>query len=375
MQNQKEEDTKIVLTGGHAATPALGVVEEIAARKLNWKLYWVGPVSAMEAGNVPTAAEKILTKYGVNIKKIVAGRALRRGSPLVLLRAYFKIPIGFFQAYFHLRKLNPDIVISFGGFAALPVVFNAWLMGKKIVIQEQITGAGLANKLSSPFANKIFIARSESLEVFPKKKTTLIGNPQVSDFFSVKAKNKIGNPSTLFITGGSSGSVIINGVVDSILETLLKDYFVIHQTGEKNAEYFIERKEKLEANLKSRYTVFGYTNPEDFSKCFEKADIIVSRAGANTIADIVVAHRPAILIPIPWAIGNEQMKNAKKAVVAGIAVILEQEKLTSESLLLDIEKVRKNWSHMVTNVNMGDYALDKNAAQKFVDGVVSLLES
>ncbi len=367
MESGEAKPKRVVLTGGHAATPALGTVEEIVKRNKNWKLYWVGPTSAMETEKTATAAEKTLHEYGVIVKKIVAGKALRKGDFSTRLRAYTKIPFGFVHAFWQIIKIRPHITVSFGGFAALPVVFASWLIGTPIILQEQIVGAGLANKLSTPFAKKIAVARQESLDYFPKKKTMLIGNPQVASFFQIKKKTQIGNPVTVFITGGSSGSQIVNAIIDSLLETLLSEFAVIHQTGENNFAYFANRKDKLQESLKNKYTVAGYVNPKEFVQSFEQADIIVSRAGANTVSDIIASRTPAILIPIPWTIGDEQRKNALRSQKTGLVTIIEQDDLTAENLLENIKQIQSNWSQIVKNAMTTEYDMDKFAAAKLVD--------
>ena len=371
----KEVKAKIVLlTGGHAATPALATVEEIKKRNLDWQLFWVGPTSAMETQQTATAAEKTLSGYGVTIKKINAGKLLRKGNLPTRLKAYFKIPLGFVPAFSTVASINPDVIVSFGGFAALPVVFSGWLLGKKIIIQEQITGAGLANKLSAPFAKKIAVARTESLEFFPKSKTVLIGNPQVAKFFQVEKKEKMGNPPVVFITGGSSGSQIINTIVASSLKDLLPNYNILHQTGENNLSDMQKVKESLPSSLASKYEIFGYVNPNLMASFFEKADIVVSRSGANTVADIVISKKPAILIPIPWSIGDEQRKNALKAKATGLVTIIEQDDLTAARLLEEIANLKDNWQKIIQSVASSDYDLDKDAAAKLVDLVEEMGE-
>lgn len=370
---QEDKIIKLVLTGGHAATAALATVEQIVIKHSKWKLFWIGPASAMEGRAVTTAAEKTLVKDGVRILKIVAGKFKKDGSFIERLWAYAKIPIGFAHALFLVAKISPDIVISFGGFASFPVVFIAWLFGKKIVIHEQITGAGLANKLSAPFADKIAVARSESLALFPRRKTVRIGNPQISKIFKVKPKTKIGSPPTIYITGGSSGAETINTAVDSVLERLLEDYSVIHQVGEINLPYFDKRRLGLKADLRARYECFGYVPPEKVVKCFERADIVVSRAGANTVSDIVATKRPAILIPIPWSIGDEQRKNAKKAEKTGIAIILEQQDLTGEVLLQKISYLVSDWKHIVESRIDSDFDLDVSASKSMLSIIETCL--
>lgn len=357
----KKDNQKLVLTGGHGATAALAIGEEIVSRDLNWDVYWIGDA---------TPAEKTLGEYGVKVRKIIAGRLKKKGDLLSKALAYLKIPIGFVHAFYVVSRISPDLILSFGGFAALPVVFSSWVLGIPIIIHEQIAGAGLANKLSSPFARKIAVSRTDSLKLFPKSKTILTGNPLVSSILKIHAKEKIGNPPTIFITGGSSGSQIINEAVDNILEKLLEEFFVIHQTGKGNFEHFFKRKKEFGPKLARRYEVFDYVSPNEVARCFARSDIVVSRAGANTIADIVATRRPAILVPIPWSIGDEQRKNALTAVKIGLADILEQTHLTGESLFAEITKTKDKWPEVVKNANPQEYYLDKNASQK----IVNLLE-
>lgn len=363
---EENRPLKVLLAGGHAATGALAIVEEVSKKNLNWRLYWIGPYSAMESYKVTSAGEKILKEYGVVTEKVIAGRALKSGSILLRLKAYLKIPLGFIHAFFLVTRIFPDVVLSFGGFAAFPVVFSAWVLRKPILLHEQVAGAGLANRLSAPFARRIAIARSESFDYFPKNKTVLVGNPQVSGIFSIKKKDKIGTPPVLLVTGGSSGSVVINDVVDECLEQLLADYIVIHQTGDNNISKFMARKEKLAPQLRGKYTVFGYVNPERIVKYYEKSDIVVCRAGANTVSDIITIHRPAILVPIPWSIGDEQRKNAQIAVRTGLARIIEQDRLTASGLLTELVDIRLHWSQIVHNATTQDFSCDSRAASKIV---------
>ncbi len=362
-----EARKKIVLTGGHAATPALALVEEIQTKNLNWNLEWIGPTSAMEGREVSTAAEKTLIGYGVKINKITAGRLKRRGKIIDRLTAYLKLPVGFIQAFFLVIKIKPTIVVSFGGFASFPVVFAAFLLNIPIILHEQIVGAGLANKLAAPFATKIAVSREESFEFFPKGKTIKTGNPQISKIFRVKPKETIGNPVTIYITGGSSGSETINNSIEEILPTLLGKYKVIHQVGENNVPHFENVISKLPSKLKNNYEYFGYVSPDKVVSYFERADIIISRAGANTVSDIVTTSRPAILIPIPWSIGNEQMRNAQKAKETGLVVVVEQDNLNGEILLRKIDELITNWKTIVENKKASDFDLDRHASKRLLE--------
>ena len=357
LQIKPKSNKKIVLTGGHGATAALATIEEIERCEKDWTLYWLGPA----------AAEKFLREQKVEIVKLIVGKAQRAGSILDKFSAYIKIPIGFIHAFIEVLKINPDLVLSFGGYAGLPVVCSAWLTGTPVVLHEQIVGVGLANKLSAPFVRKIAVARKESLDFFPREKSSLIGNPQLSAFFQVKKKEAPSDPPVVLITGGSSGSRLINDTIDKILEILLEKYIVIHQTGENNEGYFRERKEKLKDVWAERYEVEGYVHPNKMASYFEKSDIVVCRAGANTVSDIAAAKRPAIIIPIPWTIGDEQGGNAQKALKTGLVTILDEGHLTPRSLFEEINKVREKWKEIIKSADTKEYDLDKLAAQRLVE--------
>lgn len=356
------ETKKIILTGGHAATTALAVVKEIQKKRPEYDLIWIGPRSAIEGQLVETAAERVLRRAGVRVVTIDAGRLKKRGSPFLKILALGKIPYGFFQAFYYVLKFKPQAVVSFGGFAAFPVVFCAWFLRIPSIVHEQVVGLGLANRLSVPFAKKVTVAREVSLNGLPQKKAVLVGNPQIAEMFEIKRKEKIGDPPVIYVTGGSSGSQIVNQVILEILPELLKDYRVFHQVGENNLTTAQQVRENLSENLKKRYQVFGYVDPYEQAKIIALADIIIARSGANTVADIVNSVRPAILIPIPWTIGDEQAKNAQAACKLGIAVLLEQKDLTKEALLQKISQVRDNWTEMAKNTKKGEFARDSQAA-------------
>lgn len=371
--DQQPRSVKIVLTGGHAATTALAVVEALNLKHKNLDLIWIGPRSAMEGEVVETAAEKIMKEAGVRVVTIDAGRLKRRGSYLLRLLALLKVPFGLLQAFYYVFQIRPSVVISFGGFAAFPVVFSAWLLGIPSVIHEQIVGVGLANRLSIPFATKITVAREVSLSSLPKKKSVLIGNPQIARMFTVAKKTVMSRPPVIYITGGSSGSQIINKVAVEALPTLLLDYRVVHQVGENNLDEYRAVRNNLPLAIQEEYKVFGYVSPYEQVKYVEQADLIIARAGANTVADVVNSQRPAILIPIPWSIGDEQTKNAQAAKSLGIATVLTQDEISPDRLIKEIRSVMNNWEKMVKNAQKGEFFNDRQAAQKLVEIVESLL--
>ncbi len=368
MKNQN-----IILTGGHAATTAIAVIRQLQKNQGDLSLYWVGPKSAVEGKYVPTLASAVMPKLGVTFIPITTVR-LQRKFTIWTIPSLLKVPYGTLQALRIIKQITPRIVISFGGFASVPVCFAAWVFRVPIIIHEQTVTVGRANKLTSFFAKKVLIARQESSEYFSKSKTILVGNPVSEEVTKIKPKDKIGKPVTIYITGGSSGSQVINNAVASSLYELLQKYKIIHQTGKLDFENFKLKRETFPSDLKKNYEVYDFIDPNDVIEIFERADIIISRAGANTLSEIAITKRPAILIPIPWAAYDEQTKNARKLVESGIGVVLEEKDLTSENLLKKIDEVVKNWKEMVKNSDNFLADLDKNAAKRFVEEVEKLLK-
>ena len=233
---------KILLTGGHAGTTALAVIEEIIlqSKNHNHDIYWIGVKHAIEGKRTETLEHKLFSKLNVSYKTIRSGRFQRRWS-IHTIPSLVKIPFGFLQAFYFVATIRPSVTISFGGFAALPVVFWSWVFQIPVIIHEQTVAAGLANKLSVPFARRILLARESSLEYFPKEKSVVVGNPVMALVREVVVKKKMGRQPVILITGGSRGSQRMNVVIDEVLETLLKKYKIIHLTGDLDYEHFKSR--------------------------------------------------------------------------------------------------------------------------------------
>lgn len=370
----KPKVIKVVLTGGHAATSALSLIEEFfkASSKENppaqagWQIYWIGPASSYEGKKHATLEQRVLPRLGVVSFKIVMGRIQRKWTRYTI-PAMAKIPFGFFHALILLLKIKPDVVLSFGGFAAFPVVFVSFLLRIPVVIHEQTVTIGLANKLSAVFAKKIAVSRKQSFKHFAKEKTSLTGLPLMSNVLEVLPKSNISEPPTIYITGGSRGAQRINAVVDQILESLLEKYYVIHQTGELDYDYFSERKKKMNVKFSPKYEVYSFIDPQEVGSIYKRCDIIIARAGAHTVAEIMATGRPAVLIPIPWARFDEQKQNAEMAVRVGIAKVIEEKDLNPESLVNKISEVKSNWQKMVKMAKKTYTSLDRRAAHNLLN--------
>jgi UDP-N-acetylglucosamine--N-acetylmuramyl-(pentapeptide) pyrophosphoryl-undecaprenol N-acetylglucosamine transferase len=189
----------------------------------------------------------------------------------------------------------------------------------------------------------------------------------------VKVRSVIGSPPVIFITGGSRGSQSINNAVELILRPLLSKYRIFHQTGGLDYLKFSDIKQKLPVALRKNYEVFLRVNPMAVSRFFQRADILVSRAGANTVSEILTIKRPSILIPLPISYLDEQTLNAKIAEEWGIAKIIPQNELTAEKLTDTIEKITENYSKIVNKVKLKQ-SPDTNASKNLVSLVSQYLK-
>ena len=193
-----------------------------------------------------------------------------------------------------------------------------------------------------------------------------MGNPLLHNYFVHGILPSDEHLPVVFITGGSRGSTIINDLVDQSLEKLLPYFRVIHQVGIIEIVKFQDRRQKLSPELKEKYRIVDSIDPYDMVKIYKSADIIVSRAGANTVAEIIALKKPALLIPIPWSFLNEQYENARFAAEFGVAEILNQPNATVDRFLYLITKLYAN-RDSITKIAAPKDSPDEFAADKLVD--------
>ena len=344
--------TRIVLTGGHGATTAIATVQELIRQSSSrqiWDIYWIGPKSAMEGTKSSPLEDSFFPRLGVSLRPIITGRLQRRFS-IYTIPSLLKIPLGLAMAFWHLVGLKPKVILSFGGYAAFPVVFAGFLLRIPVLIHEQTITFGRANKFSSIFAKKVALARKESIKYFPEKKCVVTGNPIMTQITDLAAKKKMTFPPTILVTGGSRGYLTINNLIKPILPKLLGEFHVVHQVGQMDYRNFIEIKNKLPEALGIKYEVYSQIDPLQMGRIFKKTDIAVARAGANTVSELMITKTPSILIPIPWSFEDEQTKNAMLAEEFGIAKVFEQEKMTPKRLFKEVLFMAKNWDYFASRV-------------------------
>lgn len=371
MDQSRKGKVKLVITGGHAATTALSVIQELKARKKNWNIYFFGSKYAIEGHKIYTLEYEMFTNFGTHFVPITAGR-LQRTFTIHTLPSLFRIPLGFIQAFLNLTRIRPDVVLSFGGYTAFPVVVASWLLKVPIVLHEQTVSVGRANLLAQKFASKIAVSRPESRVFFPNSKTVVTGNPLTKEILKVGPKKGLGNPVTIFVTGGSRGSRSINNVIREVLPFLLSKYRVVHQTGELDFRHFADLKKVMGKKLGVNYEVFSRIKPEEISEVYRRSDMIIARSGANTVSEIIATKRPAILIPLPISYREEQTQNALFAKRLGVAEVIVQSELSSKTLMEAIYSIIRNYDRIINNLNFD--SPDTKASSKLVDIVVSIVE-
>lgn len=343
---------KIIITGAHF-TPAQAVIEELK-KNSDVEITYIGRLSTREGDKSPSVESQVLPKLGVKFLPLTTGR-LQRALTLYTIPSLSKIPWGILQAFYYLMKERPDVVLSFGGYLAVPVVIAAWFLSIPVIIHEQTLVCGLSTTLTSPFAQKIAISYLQN-PLAKQKKAVLTGNPmrkeiikaQGSDFHNLKIKQVINicqkeKLPLIFITGGNQGSHVINEAVEEILDEITPRACLIHQTGDSKFQDF-EALEKRRASLKfsERFLPLKWIEVGDMGNILKRADLTVTRAGANILQELAYFQVPSLVIPLPYLSQDEQNVNAKFFADLGLVKILPQKELSAASLWKNIQEMINN---------------------------------
>lgn len=348
---------RIVLTGGGTAghvTPNIALLPRL--KELGYDIHYIGSYDGIE--------KKLIEAYHIPYYGISSGK-LRRYFDIKNISDPFKVLKGYGQARKLLKKLKPNIVFSKGGFVSVPVVLAAKHCRIPAIIHESDITPGLANKLAIPNAHKVCCNFPETLKYLPADKAVLTGSPIRSELLSGNRQRALnycrlteGKP-VILVMGGSSGSQFINQIVRSLLPKLLKTYQIIHLCGKDN----------LDSSLYNTtgYAQFEYANKE-LSDIFALADIVISRAGANAICELLTLHKPNILIPLSAnASRGDQILNARSFEKQGFSIVIEEEQLNDMVLLDAVQNLYKNRSQYIT-------AMKESKQMNSVETVVQLIE-
>lgn len=323
---------RIVLTGGGTAghvTPNIALIAKL--QELNYDIHYIGSYNGIE--------KDLIEKLGVKYYGISSGK-LRRYLDIKNFSDPFKVLKGISQAKKLMKKLKPDVVFSKGGFVAVPVVLAAKKRKIPTIIHESDMTPGLANRLCIPSAVKVCANFPETLNYLPKEKAVLTGTPIRKELFAgnrIKGLDFCGftaNIPVILVIGGSTGALKVNEAVRNLLPTLLKRFQVIHLCG----------KGKMDPDYQGMkgYVQFEYISTE-LSDLFAAADLVISRAGANAICELLALKKPNILIPLSAAASRgDQILNAESFEHQGYSYVIKEEELTNETLLAGVNYVYDN---------------------------------
>lgn len=332
--------------------PNLAIIESLIAKKSDLEITYIGSYHGIEKDLVPS---------NIRFKKILTGK-IRRYISLQNILDLIKVPIGTLQALFIMLFKRPSLVFSKGGYVAVPVVLAASMLRIKVITHESDVVPGLANKVCSRFAHINLVSFKDSEKYLEKSK--FIGTPIRKEILN-GSKEK-GYKHTQFnkdkpvvlIMGGSSGAENINNLIKASLKELLKNTQIIWITGKGKTPKDLPTSNSLK--------VYEYVK-EELPDLYSITDLIISRAGANSIAEIKALKKPSILIPLSKkASRGDQVINAKAYSKNGEALMLEEEELTAKKLITEIQKILENPQKMQS-------ALDKHGTENVSEKIADLI--
>lgn len=348
---------RIILTGGGTAghvTPNIALLPRL--KELGYDIQYIGSYTGIE--------KELIEPFGIPYHGISSGK-LRRYFSVQNFTDLFRVLKGFREAHKLIRQLKPDVIFSKGGFVSVPVVLAGKRCKVPVIIHESDMTPGLANKIAIPSAAKVCCNFPETLKSLPEGKAVLTGSPIRQELLS---GNKIAamdmchftsDKPVILVIGGSLGAVAVNNAVREALPELLKDFQIIHLCG----------KGKMDESLKDveGYCQFEYIKNE-LRNLFALADIVISRAGANAICELLALHKPNLLIPLSAnASRGDQILNARSFERQGFSLVLEEEQLTKETLLAAVKNLYENRTTFINSM--------KNSGQQDSIGtIIKLIE-
>lgn len=348
---------RIILTGGGTAghvTPNIALLPRL--KELEYDIHYIGSYNGIE--------KELIEQFGIPYHGISSGK-LRRYFSLQNFTDPFRVIRGFGEAHKLIKILQPDVIFSKGGFVTVPVV----LAGKKCkvptIIHESDMTPGLANKISIPSATKVCCNFPETVEHLPAEKAVLTGSPIRQELLSGDKENALkftglsDKKPVVLVIGGSLGAVAVNEAVRKVLPELLKDFQVIHLCG----------KNKIDPSLNNidGYVQYEYIKDE-LKDLFALTDIVISRAGANAICELLALHKPNLLIPLSAnASRGDQILNARSFERQGFSIVLEEEEITDELFLSSVRNLYTNRDQYIT-------AMSNSNQQDSIDTIIELIE-
>lgn len=334
-------NSRIVFTGGGTAghvTPNLALINLL--QKEDWRIDYIGSHDGVEKG--------MISSLNIPYHAISSGK-LRRYFSWQNFLDPLKIFLGIGQAYRLLRKLKTNVVFSKGGFVAFPIVLAAWLNRIPIIAHESDLSPGLANRLSFPFVDKICVTFAVAKAHFKQQeKVEITGTPIRHELFNGSKTKGLAlcgfkkDKQCILVMGGSQGSLRLNNVLREALPSLCEQYQVIHLCGRGKLDRGLDKQ--------ANYCQFEYAN-EELADLFAASDVVVSRAGANALYEILALEKPHILVPLSLkASRGDQIQNADYFKQQGISRVVDDECLTAEILWQEVGEVNRNSEDIIVKI-------------------------
>ncbi|BCM92091.1 UDP-N-acetylglucosamine--N-acetylmuramyl-(pentapeptide) pyrophosphoryl-undecaprenol N-acetylglucosamine transferase [Abditibacteriota bacterium] len=372
---------RILVTGGGTAghiSPALALISTLRELEPSAQFQYVGSHGGMERKQVE----------GIKVPFVaVSTGKLRRYFSLSNLADWFRVPLGIVQSLAAIRRFNPDVVLATGGYVAVPPVVAAGLLKIPILIHEQTTQVGLANRICARFASRIALsweAAANALEPKLRAKAWVAGNPvrpQIFGGVASKAVEHFGLSDeflpVVYITGGSLGARVINLAVEECLSELVQLARVVHQCGaqenesERDSDRLTRARLVLPDELQRRYAVTAFIK-EELRDVFELADLVVGRAGAGTVTELCALGKAALYVPLVPTGGDEQTKNARMAESVGAARVLKQDECDGPHLLEAVRALLSDKMGLKTMEENAKTLARPNAAREIARAVLEL---
>jgi len=314
-------------TGGHLF-PGIAVAQAMMARLPGARVVFIGTGRAVD--------QNAMAQYGFTSRSVACG-ALKGGSSMAKLKTMLRLPWSLVEAWRLLRMIRPSLVLGVGGYVTGPVVLAAKIAGIATCIHEQNSVPGLANRWLGAIVDRVFVSIPGSECYFNTERCVLSGNPLRREILALAAQQPTQESGlTLLILGGSQGAHRLNTILPEALGRqgdLPPGFKVIHQTGRADEE--MVRQAYQQAGITAEVAAF-FT---DMAAVYQQASLVVSRAGATTLAEVTALGKPSILVPFPFAADDHQRKNAEALVVVGAARMILEEGLSTEALGREIAAI------------------------------------
>jgi UDP-N-acetylglucosamine--N-acetylmuramyl-(pentapeptide) pyrophosphoryl-undecaprenol N-acetylglucosamine transferase len=324
--------------------------------------------------------EELMSKEGIRTENVAVGK-MRRYFSFSNFSDIFRVIIGIFHSLWYLLMHMPDAIFSKGGYAAFPVVVAGWIYRIPILIHESDSVPGMTNSILAKFATRVAVSYPSAESEFPASQVVLTGNPLRPDINQGDASkirqalSLLEEKKVIFVMGGSQGSQIINDKIVNILPQLLRKYQVIHQTGEANLDSVRHKAGELGIKAgREGYHAFPFIGDE-LKDVFAVADLVITRAGANSLSEIAANGKPSIVIPIESSANNHQRMNAYALAKIGGCMVLEETNLGEHVMLNTIEEIMNSEelrNKLSNNIQMFYHA---DAADKIAEGIYGMIKN